>query len=104
MCIFFKEKIVIKYDSVINSPRVRIYKNTEKKDATINAENWIKEYGHIVIEEYIYGNEIAIRTFTDGKNWIHSPIFKNHKRIVENDLGENISGIGTYSGKKCFLI
>ena len=98
----FKDKIVIKCDSVITGPRVRIYEKNGQKEALINAENWIKEYGHIVIEEYIYGNEIAMMTFTDGKNCIHSPIFKNHKRINENDLGENTSGMGTYSGKKCF--
>lgn len=98
----FKDKIVIKCDSVISGPRVRIFNYNEKKNATENAENWIKKYGHIVIEEFIYGNEIAIMTFTDGKNIIHSPVFKNHKRINENDQGENTSGMGTYTGKKCF--
>ena len=98
----FKDKIVIKCDSVISGPRVRIYENSEQKNAILNAENWIKDYGHIIIEEYIYGNEIAIMTFTDGQNCIHSPIFKNHKRINENDQGENTSGMGTYTGKKCF--
>ena len=98
----FQNKIVVKCDSVISGPRVRIFTKDEKNNAIENVQNWLKKYGDIIIKEYINGKEVAFMTFTDGKNLIHSPIFKNHKRIKENDEGENTSGMGTYTGKKCF--
>ena len=98
----FQNKIVVKCDSVISGPRVRIFGVDEKNKAIENAQNWIEKYGDVIIEEYIKGNEVAFMTFTDGKNLIHSPFFKNHKRVKENDEGDNTSGMGTYTGKKCF--
>ena len=88
---------------VICGPRVRIFIKDENNNSFENAcTKWIKKYGDIIIEEYINGKKVAFMTFTDGKNLIHSPIFKNHKRIKENDEVENTSGMGTYTGKKCF--
>lgn len=41
-------------------------------------------------------------SYTDGKSLIHTPIFKNHKRIGEGNVVENTSGMGTITGKECF--
>lgn len=98
----FKTKIVVKCDGVITGPRVRIYENDEKDEAIRNAKNWLENYKHIIVEEFIKGYEVAIMSYTDGKNLIHTPIFKNHKRIGEGNVGENTSGMGTITGKKCF--
>lgn len=98
----FNTKIVIKCDGVITGPRVRIYECNEKDKAIENANNWIKEYGHIIVEEFINGYEVAIMSYTDGNNLIHTPVFKNHKRIGEGNIGENTSGMGTITGKECF--
>lgn len=98
----FKTKIVVKCDGVITGPRVRIYEIDEKREALDNANNWIKNYGHIIVEEFIDGHEVAIMSYTDGKNIIHTPVFKNHKRIGEGNVGENTSGMGTLTGKECF--
>lgn len=98
----FKTKIVVKCDGVITGPRVRIYENNEKEEALRNANNWIENYGHIIVEEFIEGHEVAIMSYTDGKSLIHTPIFKNHKRVGEGNVGENTSGMGTITGKECF--
>lgn len=98
----FSTKIVVKCDGVITGPRVRIYEMNEKEKALNNAKNWIKEYGHIIVEEFIDGHEVAIMSYTDGKNLIHTPVFKNHKRIGEGNTGENTSGMGTITGRECF--
>ena len=98
----FKTKIVVKCDGVITGPRVRIYGNDEKKEAIKNANSWLNEYGHIIVEEFIDGHEVAIMSYTDGKSLIHTPVFKNHKRIGEGNVGENTSGMGTITGKECF--
>ena len=98
----FETKIVVKCDGVITGPRVRIYEKEEKDKALDNANNWIKQYGHIIVEEFIDGYEVAIMSYTDGKSLIHTPVFKNHKIIGEGNIGENTSGMGTITGKECF--
>ena len=98
----FDTKIVVKCDGVITGPRVRIYEIEEKKEALENANNWVKDYGHIIVEEFINGHGVAIMSYTDGKNLIHTPVFKNHKRIGEGNVGENTSGMGTITGSECF--
>lgn len=98
----FTKSIVVKCDGVITGPRVRIYNENEKIGALNNAKNWLQEYGHIIVEEFIEGHEVAIMSYTDGKNLIHTPVFKNHKRIGEGNVGENTSGMGTITGRECF--
>lgn len=99
----FDSDIVVKCDHVISGPRVRIFKrNFELKEAINNSELWLKEHGHIIIEEFIVGEEIALTTYTDGKNLLHTPLTRNHKRIFENNEGENTSGMGSLTGYNCF--
>lgn len=99
----FENDIVVKCDYVISGPRVRIFKReTELDKAISNAELWIKEHGHIIIEEYITGEEISLTTYSDGKSLLHAPLAKNYKRVLENDIGENTSGMGCISGYNCF--
>lgn len=99
----FDNDIVVKCDYVISGPRVRIFKrDSELKEAINNSELWLKEHGHIIIEEFIKGEEIALTTYTDGKNLLHTPLSRNHKRIGENNVGENTSGMGSLTGYGCF--
>ena len=98
----FTTSVVVKCDGVITGPRVRIYGLNEKAEALNNAKNWLQQYGHIIVEEFIEGHEVAIMSYTDGKNLVHTPVFKNHKRIGEGNTGENTSGMGTITGKQCF--
>ncbi|NDV96419.1 hypothetical protein D0T84_16075 [Dysgonomonas sp. 521] len=99
----FDSDIVIKCDHVISGPRVRIFKRDSELDNAINdAKLWIKEYGHIIIEEFITGEEIALTTYTDGSNFLHTPFTKNYKRVFEKNVGENTSGMGSVTGYNCF--
>lgn len=99
----FNGDIVVKCDHVISGPRVRIFKrSTELEQAIENTKTWIKERGHIILEEFITGEEIALTTYTDGKNFLHAPLVKNYKRVLENNVGENTSGMGSVAGYNCF--
>lgn len=92
----FDEKVVIKCDGVISGPRVRIFElPSQSAQAIENARNWLQDYGHIIVEEYVQGYEVAVMSFTDGIHLVHTPPFKNHKRINDNNMGENTSGMGT---------
>lgn len=97
-----KSKIVIKCDHTITGVKARIYENNEQERAIENAKKWIEEYHHIIIEEYIEGQEIAVMCYSDGSNLIHTPLLKNYKRIGECNLGENTLGMGTITGKQFF--
>ena len=49
----------------------------------------------IVLEECLIGREVSLILFTDGKDFALMPPSKDHKRIGENDTGENTGGMGT---------
>ena len=49
----------------------------------------------IVLEECLFGREVSLILFTDGKDFALMPPSRDHKRIGENDTGANTGGMGT---------
>ncbi|OGK13549.1 phosphoribosylamine--glycine ligase [Candidatus Roizmanbacteria bacterium RIFCSPLOWO2_01_FULL_38_12] len=49
----------------------------------------------VVIEEYLYGQEISIHAFCDGKTASLFPTSQDHKQIFDHDKGPNTGGMGT---------
>ena len=49
----------------------------------------------IVLEECLFGNEISVLLFADGKDFALMPPTRDHKRIGEGDTGANTGGMGT---------
>lgn len=89
-------KVVVKCDKTISGPRVRIYNSSlQIAEAVDNSREWVEKHGKIVLEELISGKEVAVMSFTDGENLVHTPPFRNYKRIYDNDEGENTSGMGS---------
>ena len=52
---------------------------------------------HILIEEYLEGDEISFLCLSDGKNVVPLAPAQDHKRIGEGDTGPNTGGMGVYS-------
>jgi phosphoribosylamine--glycine ligase / phosphoribosylformylglycinamidine cyclo-ligase len=48
----------------------------------------------VVIEEYLYGDEISVLTFSDRKTTRTLPSGEDHKRIGDGDKGPNTGGMG----------
>lgn len=49
----------------------------------------------IVLEECLFGREVSMILFCDGKNFALMPPTRDHKRIGESDTGPNTGGMGT---------
>lgn len=52
---------------------------------------------HVVLEEFLEGEEASIFVLTDGKKFALLTSAQDHKRILDGDLGKNTGGMGAYS-------
>ncbi len=51
----------------------------------------------VVIEDYLFGEELSILAVTDGEQVMLLPASQDHKRIGEGDTGPNTGGMGAYT-------
>lgn len=60
-----------------------------------------KDFGEagnkIVIENYLPGEEVSFLAFTDGETILPMITSQDHKRIYDNDKGDNTGGMGAYA-------
>jgi phosphoribosylamine--glycine ligase len=52
---------------------------------------------HVVIEERLTGKEVSLMAFSDGTHVSVLPPARDHKRIFDQDQGENTGGMGAYT-------
>ncbi len=91
--------LVIKADGLALGKGVVIAKTHEEAERTIEEFMGTKIHGQagtrVVIEEYLEGFEISVHAICDGERAIMFPSSMDHKRIGENDEGQNTGGMGT---------
>ena len=51
----------------------------------------------VVIEERLYGPEASLIAVCDGRDALALPAARDHKRLLDGDLGPNTGGMGAYS-------
>jgi phosphoribosylamine-glycine ligase len=56
------------------------------------------QYGSVIIEEKIDGEESSFMAFCDGKHFIPLPDTRDYKRAFDGDRGPNTGGMGSYKG------
>jgi len=54
------------------------------------------EYGPVIIEEKIEGEESSFQAFCDGKHLVPLPETRDYKRAFDGDMGPNTGGMGCY--------
>ncbi len=54
------------------------------------------QYGQVIIEEKIDGEESSFMAFCDGKHFIPLPDTRDYKRAFDDDKGPNTGGMGSY--------
>jgi fusion protein PurCD len=54
------------------------------------------QYGAVIIEEKIDGEESSFQALCDGKHFIPLPSVRDYKRAFEGDKGPNTGGMGSY--------
>ncbi len=54
------------------------------------------EYGPVIIEEKLEGEESSFQAFCDGKHLVPLPETRDYKRAFDGDKGPNTGGMGSY--------
>lgn len=61
------------------------------------------QYGTVLIEEKVDGEESSFMAFCDGKHLAELPDTRDHKRAFDQDRGPNTGGMGSYKDAGDFL-
>ncbi len=92
---------VIKASGLAAGKGVLICEDIETAEKGLDEIMVDKQFGeagdHVVIEEFLEGEEASFFVFTDGTNYITLPTLQDHKRQLELDQGLNTGGMGCYS-------
>jgi phosphoribosylamine--glycine ligase len=61
------------------------------------------QYGAVIVEEKIEGEESSFQAFCDGKHLVPLPETRDYKRAFDDDKGVNTGGMGSYKDISDFL-
>ena len=61
------------------------------------------QYGPVIIEEKIVGEESSFQAFCDGKHLVPLPETRDYKRAFDSDKGPNTGGMGSYKATGSWL-
>jgi phosphoribosylamine---glycine ligase len=93
--------MVIKADGLAAGKGVIVCKSVGEALDAIDKIMIKKDFGdagnNILVEDFLSGEEASILTITDGKNFATLLPSQDHKRILDNDRGENTGGMGAYA-------
>lgn len=98
--------LVVKADGLALGKGVIICNNVDEtltalKDMMIDAK-FSSAGNKVIVEEFLLGKEVSILSFTDGKTIVPMVSSQDHKRALDNDMGLNTGGMGTFSPSKIY--
>ncbi|MDI6776259.1 MAG: phosphoribosylamine--glycine ligase [Syntrophales bacterium] len=91
--------IVIKPDGLTGGKGVMVQGDhfQTREEAMDCCRTILKEYGNVIIEERMEGEEFSLQCLCDGKTVVATPPVQDHKRRFAGDRGPNTGGMGSYS-------
>ena len=93
--------IVIKADGLAAGKGVTVAATLEEAEEALRSIMVEKVFGdagnHVVIEEFLAGQEMSILAFVDGETVKSMVPAQDHKQIFDGDKGPNTGGMGTYT-------
>lgn len=92
---FLKSKQVIKLDGLASGKGVFIPEKLKEGLDILEDIYRNDEKAKIVIEDRIYGKEVSVMGFCNGKDISLMPQIIDYKRIYDDDLGQNTGGMGS---------
>ncbi|MFQ5900037.1 MAG: phosphoribosylamine--glycine ligase [Thermodesulfobacteriota bacterium] len=93
--------LVVKADGLAGGKGVIISHTVDEALQAIDLIMKEKAFGrageHVVVEEFLRGEEASFLVFTDGRNILPMASSQDHKAIYDGDKGPNTGGMGAYS-------
>jgi phosphoribosylamine--glycine ligase len=93
--------VVIKASGLAAGKGVVLPNSTEQAQTTLRDMMLNSAFGDagqtVVIEERISGPEVSLLCFSDGERIAVMPTARDHKRLLEDDLGPNTGGMGAFA-------
>ncbi len=94
-------KVAVKADGLALGKGVIVCGSAAEARAAIQSIMVDRDFGaagsRVVIQERLYGMEISLHAFCDGRTWKAFPSSQDHKAAYDGDKGPNTGGMGTYS-------
>ena len=91
----FSYPVVIKADGLAAGKGVHIAEDPAQAEAAIAALG-----APLVIEEFLYGEEVSFIALSDGRDAIPLEPAQDHKQVFDQDQGPNTGGMGAYSDSR----
>ena len=93
--------VVVKASGLAAGKGVIVPADTKSAQEALHTMLVDREFGEagqvVVIEERLYGEEISLMAFTDGRTVRPMPPAQDHKRLLDGDLGPNTGGMGAFA-------
>ncbi|MFA6433813.1 MAG: phosphoribosylamine--glycine ligase [Elusimicrobiales bacterium] len=93
-----KYPLVIKADGLAAGKGVRICGSQAEALSAIEDLMEKKIFGasgsKVVVEEFMTGKEASVMALVDGETFLMLPVSRDHKRLLDGDLGPNTGGMG----------
>ena len=93
--------IVVKADGLALGKGVIVASTVEEaKQAVVDmmqGGKFGRSGARVLIEECMFGREVTVLCFTDGKTIVPMVASQDHKRVFDNDQGPNTGGMGAFA-------
>lgn len=93
-------KFVLQPPFHVDPLAIKIFTNTQQKEAVAYGKKLLRKYKGILLEEFVDGEGFVLQAFSDGTRLSVMPPVKVRKYAEEGDKGPITPGMGCYSAGK----